>query len=815
MKDSINGRLLLRASIVAALAATPLCAFAADATNVPAGIDTTEAPRVTQTVDMSAMSPLKGTHLGLLSTLRPAGTVDDSTPMNHLQLVLQPSAERVAALQLLISQQHDPNSRNFHQWLTPEQYGQAFGVVDADIVAVTAWLTSQGFTVNGIYPSKFQIDFSGTAGLMKQAFHTQEARFKINGENHIANTTDISVPAALQPVITGVMGLNDIRPKSQHLTPRVGRYNAKTGKFTLAPLATTQSQSHSQSISIPFGAPGGARALVPDDFQHIYGISPLLQNGVVGQGITIALVEDGDMMASDYTNFVTQFSLTQFGGTFSQIQPNVAGVTANCIDPIAAGDNGQQDAPGDNINTLLEVEYATATAPGANIVVASCSDLDSNLNPVQPINDFGGVFVAALNLINGNTRPDIISSGAAIAEGSTDAASKAAIDAMWAQADAEGISVFVASGDGGINPGSGGFNFESDSLLYGAGIDANSLATSPNVTAVGGTDLADIIDGTTAQFFNSTPNAAGGSALGYVPEIPWNASCGNGVVATARGWSSVQAFCVAQLLANSAEGNTQLSSVAGGGGPSSVDSKPAWQRLVTGAEPDQSRDLPDVALFAGSYGDRVNSASSSTEIDDATSVLVCDNAYPCTPSFTGELSLTEGTAVSTSMFAGIQALIDQGLKIRGVPADQGNAAPTLYALAEQEYGSPTLGTSPATLTECNADNGSGTANCIFHNITRGSISTNCEQTPSFETTPTPDCFFYGTTSFGFPGSGITEQVGLTSVNPNLPYSTQTKAFGAQPGWSFASGLGSVNAKNLLIAWRAFVNAPPAQVTGRH
>ena len=108
-------------------------------------------------------------------------------------------------------------------------------------------------------------------------------------------------------------------------------------------------------------------------------------------------------------------------------------------------------------------------APGAHIVVASCDDSNSN-------NFFGGVTTAATNLVNGNDRPNIISASYGFGEYFTDPASKAAIDLMWAQADAEGISVFVSTGDSGSNP-----SFNAGAIfnlpINGEGISANALAT--------------------------------------------------------------------------------------------------------------------------------------------------------------------------------------------------------------------------------------------------------------------------------------------------------------------------------------------------
>ncbi|MCT7264503.1 hypothetical protein, partial [Salmonella enterica] len=84
-------------------------------------------------------------------------------------------------------------------------------------------------------------------------------------------------------------------------------------------------------------------------------------------------------------------------------------------------------------------------------------------------------------------------------------------------------------------------------FINGVGIDANAFGTSPNDTVVGGTDTADILDGTTKKYFSSTFNAVYGSALSYVPEIPWNQSCGNEVAAKSLGYATSLAFCKAYL----------------------------------------------------------------------------------------------------------------------------------------------------------------------------------------------------------------------------------------------------------------------------
>jgi len=755
------------ASLAAAFAALPSVASPATINPALTGLDPVAPLRVTRVVD-NQMATLGNTHLALLNKLKPTGNVPDSFPMNHMQMILRPDTTRAAELESLLAAQHDPASPKFHHWLTPPEFGTYFGVADPDISTVTSWLKSQGFTVNGVYPNKLQIDFSGTAGQVRQAFRTQESRYTVDHVSHIANSRDISIPAALQSVVAGVAGLNDFRPQPMHTPPEVGQFNPSIERFKILESASAQARS-----VVPFAVPfvGGVRGLVPYDMNVIYNTSGLYKTGLTGKGITISVVEDQDMDTTDWPNFVKQFGLGKYGGTFKQFQPQLSHSTGNCTDP------GGNDPYGESLETVLDSEWSTAMAPGAHIWVATCSDAGST-------NFFGGVFTAADNLINAASRPDIISASYGYGEGFTDAASKAAIDMMWTQADAEGISVFVSTGDSGSNPSFNG------SIINGVpAIDANSFATSPNDTGVGGTDTADVLDGTTSQYFNPKMNSVYGSAKSYVPEITWNQSCGNTRAAKDLVHTSALKFCENYLIYD--PNGDYVTSESGSGGPSSVDRKPVWQRLVHGAAKDQSRDLPDVSLFGGSYG-------------GYTWVIICSGAYPCTKNFTQPVYLIGGTSLSSPMFAGIQALVDEGLSNAGLQADQGNAAPTLYVLASNEYGGAT-GAAPSSLATCNADNGAtGTGKCIFHDITDGGNSTQCIVVESFDET-TPDCYFYGTLK-NFEGFYGPTEVGLTATSI-ASYNANTAAYAAHAGWSFANGLGSVNAANLLAAWKKFVNAP--------
>src|SRR5208283_5152435 len=179
--------------------------------------------RITQAVDMENLVVLQGNTHPLARPEYDQGAAPDSLPMERMLLVLQRSAEQEAALRNLLDEQQIESSPNYHMWLTPEQFGQQFGPVDADIQAVTDWLGSQGFQVSRVAAGRTVIEFTGTAGAVSQAFHTEIHKFAVNGEEHWANASDPQIPAALAPVVAGLASLNNF-PRTP-LTHSVGAFS--------------------------------------------------------------------------------------------------------------------------------------------------------------------------------------------------------------------------------------------------------------------------------------------------------------------------------------------------------------------------------------------------------------------------------------------------------------------------------------------------------------------------------------------------------------------------------------------------------------
>jgi subtilase family serine protease len=269
-------------------------------------------PRITAAIDEAKLVSIPNNIVKAFSAANDRGVVADDFPLEHLQLQLQRSAAQEQAVEAFIDALHDPKSPEFHKWLSAAEFGARFGVAASDLVTVQRWLAGRGFHVNFVYPSRMIIDFSGTAGLVKAAFRTEIHRLDVNGIAHMANASNPSIPAALQPVVAGVISLTDFRGLSKHKARR---------KYT-GPNACNRITCY---------------LVTPIDLATIYNFKPLFEKGITGLGQTIAVVEDSNLYDNnDWTNFRAIFGLSQHqSGSLKVVHPAPIGGKA--------GDNSDDD----------------------------------------------------------------------------------------------------------------------------------------------------------------------------------------------------------------------------------------------------------------------------------------------------------------------------------------------------------------------------------------------------------------------------------------------------------------------------------------
>jgi subtilase family serine protease len=713
--------------------AVAACLFAANISpSLCAQVSGPPRPRITQNIDESRLTRLAGNTRPEVTPANDRGPVASDLVLEHMLLLLRRTPEQEQALQSLLARLHDPESPDFHQWLTAARFGELFGAAQQDVDILTLWLESHGFRINVVYPNHMLIDFSGTAGQVHGAFHTEIHELHARGAGHIANARDPQIPEALAPVVAGIVSLHDFKPR---------------------PMVKLRPQ-----FTFSNGISGNVYAIVPGDLATIYNFNPVFHSGITGQGQTIVLIENTNLFTSDdWTTFRSTFGLSGYtSGSLSQTHPAPPSGPNNCTDP---GVNS------DDVEAILDAEYASAAAPSAAIQLASCADTSTT---------FGGL-IAMQNLINQTTTPPpIISVSYGECEAVNGAVSNAAYNSTYQQAVAEGVSVYVAAGD------SGAATCDQNQGAAASGISVSGFASTPYNVAVGGTDFGDTYANTNSTYWNSGNSADYASARSYVREIPWNDSCAGTLLASYEGYPTYGP----NSLCNVAGGILAIllgvqTTTAGGGGPSGCytgtpstagvvsgscagQPKPSWQS-VAGNPNDGVRDLPDVSLFAanGLWGHYFVFCYSDT----------ANGGTACTGNPSGWTG-AGGTSFGSPIMAGVQALINQKTGAR-----QGNPNPELYSLAASAYG-------PSGNASCNSSLGNSTsASCTFYDVTLGDMQVDC--------TGNNNCF------------DSADGLGVLSTS-NTVYQP---AYGTTTGWDFATGIGSINVANLVNSWPGTAPAP--------
>lgn len=675
---------------------------------------------ITQAIDEAKLTQLRGNTHPLARAEFDRGPAPASLPMQRMLLVLARSAPAEAAIQTLLQEQQDKSSPNYRKWVTPGEFGEQFGASDEDIQTVTSWLQGHGFQVEGVSNGRTIIEFSGTAQNVQEAFHTSIHSYMVNGEQHWANASDPEIPNALASAVIGVDSLNNFPKKAAHHL--AGGLSARTiagGLNTAKPALTNACGTDPQNGSTLY-----CNTLGPYDFAAIYNVLPLWNatSPIDGTGESIAIIARSNINLQDVSDFRTLFGLPG----------NAPQVILDGPDPGLV--------PGDETEADLDVEWSGAVAKGATIELVVSQSTETT----------DGVDLSAEYAVDNNIAP-IISESFGTCELNLGTAGNAFYKNLWEQAAAQGISVFVSSGD----QGSAGCDFFQGTAPQPAkeGLQVSGIASTPYNVSVGGTDFNDFFNGLTYWNAASNPTTLQ-SAKGYIPEITWNDSCTNAIFGQIGFSTNAETNCNNGQLAG-----TVVTIGAGGGASSCINptggspstctggyAKPPWQ-TGSGVPADGKRDVPDVSLFA-----------SNGFLDNAYAICEADISQPCNANNVLQIG---GTSASSPTFAGLLALVDQKTQSR-----QGNPNFILYKLAAQQ--------SPA---NCNSSTGPAST-CVFNDVTNGTIAMPCA-------TGSPNC----TKSSSF------DQFGVLSG-----YNTGT-------GYDLATGLGSVNATNLVNNWNSVTFTP--------
>ncbi|MGH9499883.1 MAG: protease pro-enzyme activation domain-containing protein [Terriglobales bacterium] len=497
--------------------------------------------RITAVIDDERRVVLRGNRHPLAAAVNDAGMVSGDFRMERMILALKPDASQQVALDDLVKAQHDPASPFYHRWLSPEEYGRRFGISESDQQQIVNWLRTHGLDSVEVGPGRSSIVFGGVAAQVEATFHTHIHVYRVAGDVHHANASDPEIPEALAKVVAGIVSLNDFRSQPMHtaLQRPVAEFSA-----------------------------GNTHYMSPADFAAIYDLAPLYQQGIDGTGQSIAIVGRSNINLSDVRQFRAAF-----------------GLPANDPQIIFNGANPGILSGGEQSEAALDVEWSGAVAKKATIkLVVSASTNSSD-----------GAYLSAQYIVSHNLAP-VMSMSFGLCEAALGASGNSFINRLWQQAAAQGITVFVSSGDSGA----AGCDSASASRAT-AGRGVNGLCSSPYSVCVGGTQFS---DHNYSLYWTASNGGTMGSAVSYIPEAVWNESGGPGL------W-------------------------AGGGGASSVYAKPAWQN-GPGVPADGRRDVPDVSLTAAVHDGYLLFMNGNN--------MVCGGTSASSPSFAGLMALVVQSA---------------------------------------------------------------------------------------------------------------------------------------------------------------------------
>jgi hypothetical protein len=633
--------------------------------------------RITQIINEQSLIRLTGNTPSFISKATDLGVAPDSLELKHMQFVLKRSDAQEAALKQFLKEQQQPGSANYHQWLTPEEFGEKYGVSESDLAKITGWLSSHGFSIENVSNGRTVIEFSGTHEQLRAAFHTELHQYSIRNEKDYANASDPMIPAALAPVVSGFSALTSYGPKPLHTAPQLMKRKAggTWQKMSVAPqiegaAGTKPSPRFTTTIE-----GSNAYLISPSDFATIYDVAPLWNQSIDGTGQTIAIVAQSDVNPSDVDAFRSAF-----------------GLPAKKLNVIYAGDDPGLTADSVESEAALDVEWSGAMAKNATIDMVVAAQTATG----------GGVDLASEYAVDNNLAP-ILSVSWGECELGLGVSGNEYYYGLWQQAAAEGITVLVAAGD------SGSASCDQNGEVAESGEQVSGFASTPYNTAVGGTDFS--INFTNAsQYWNTTNDPTTlASVKSYIPETPWNDSCASPEVLTAAQQAFGATDTTNEAFCNDFEISEEygfINVVGGGGGASNCTTSdgnspssctggyptPDWQLQMPGMPSNGVRNVPDVSFFAG------NGIWGSSYVfcqSDATPDGVCNYQNGDV-----EYLTSGGTSFAAPAFAGVVALMNQKSQTA-----LGNINYALYQLGATQYG------------------GNGAA--VFNDITTGSNAEPC------------------------------------------------------------------------------------------
>jgi subtilase family serine protease len=352
-------------------------------------------------------------------------------------LLLEPSAAQQRALDAELANQLDSKSAEYHHWLTAAAFADLYANSATDVGAVVAWLQSEGFEVAPVPNGRGWIEFSGSIAQVEQTFQTHVHLTATRAGTRLALVDAIAVPAALRPLIHGLVSLD-----AQVASPAVT--TPQPVDTTAAELARVNSAAHAEALTPQLGA-------------QLLHLDSLHSAGSTGAGETIAIAARSNVQPQDVAAFRAAFGLPA-----SAVQ-----IRLNGYDPGHTSDEA---------DAVLSASWAGMAAPGAQVVLVAAGTTNAT----------DGLDLSLAAIVD-QSMAHTVAVGFSSCEAGMSEAHQAFYAALYRQAAAEGLTMIAAAGDSGPSA----CQMPASDAAVNTGYGVNAVASTPWNTAVGTSAFAD------------------------------------------------------------------------------------------------------------------------------------------------------------------------------------------------------------------------------------------------------------------------------------------------------------------------------------
>lgn len=477
-----------------------------------------------------------------------------------------------AAMEQDVAQMYTPGSATYHQFLTSAQIVQKYAPTDAQVQQVETWVQQNGYTVVSVDSMRSSIKVQATVATIESSLHIKFNVYTVFGREVFIQDGVPTLNGAVSALVSSVVGLDNFA------FPTIKPAFSTTG-------ATLASSGNCKAYGVQ-------QSLTRDRLAGAYQINQLYQQGLQGQGMTIGVAEFGEPYSmQDVTNYAACAGLPM---------PNIQNIN---VDGTVAPGSGQGEA-------AMDLELIAGLVPKAQILDYQ-ADIDNT--------SFAQALVDVFNRVASDDKVQVLSVSYGEYEDAFSDSEQAAVNRSLRTLAAEGISVFISSGDCGA---------------YGERIKNIAVvsfpASAPYAIAVGGTHLQ----------VGSNNTRTSETAWGQDSLIPL---CDNN-------WGS-----------------------GGGVSQNSAFKRPSWQ---VGSGTTNHYDGSSGLVFNSLFGfTPVEAPNGLRQVPDVSAA-----AYPnIAIYYQGAWLAAGGTSAAAPIWAAGALLVDQGLKQQNKPSL--GSVPEMYTLA--------------------------------------------------------------------------------------------------------------------------------------